>query len=110
ASGLTPPILQALYRAIPGYFQRDVVRQIAEQRVGVAYLDGWVEEPRLDGRRVAVRAFGNRAVHIIAGNAPVVSVLTLVRNAIVRGDAIVKSPSNDPFTSLALARTMLDMA
>ncbi|WP_352235705.1 cytochrome P450 [Lentzea sp. NBRC 102530] len=45
-------------------------------------------------------------MHVIAGNTPIIAAITLVRNAIVRGDAIVKLPSNDPVTALAIARTM----
>jgi len=49
-------------------------------------------------------------VHIIAGNVPIVGVATIVRNALTRSDAIIKSPSNDPLTTAAIARTMIDMA
>jgi hypothetical protein len=45
-------------------------------------------------------------VHIIAGNSPLISALTVIRNAITRSDAIVKAPSNDPLTAVAIARTM----
>lgn len=73
--------------------------------------EGWVEQPgSLPGVTARTRAFGARCVHVIAGNAPVVAVLTLIRNALTRSDAIIKAPSNDPLTSMALARTMIDMA
>ena len=62
-----------------------------------------------DGRKVSIRAFGARALHIIAGNSPVIAGLSILRNAITRSDAIIKSPSNDPFTALAIARTMIDL-
>jgi hypothetical protein len=45
-------------------------------------------------------------VHIVAGNSPLISALSIIRNAITRSDAIVKIPSNDPLTALAIARTM----
>jgi hypothetical protein len=86
------------------------VREIAEMTLGREYLDGWVEHPLADGRTAAIRAMGARAVHIIAGNSPLVSALTVIRNAITRSDAIVKAPSNDPLTALAIARTMADVA
>jgi hypothetical protein len=57
-----------------------------------------------------VRCFGARALHIVAGNAPGISALTIVRNAILRSDALIKAPSNDPFTALAIAETMCAMA
>ena len=82
----------------------------AEHTVGIPYLEGWVERTMTDGRRAAVRAFGARAVHIIAGNSPLIAALTVIRNAITRSDAVIKTPSNDPLTALAIVRTMVDIA
>ena len=59
---------------------------------------------------MAVRAFGARAVHVIAGNSPLISVQTVMSNAIARSDAIVKIPANDPYAIIAIARTMIEMA
>jgi hypothetical protein len=64
----------------------------------------------LDGRELRVRAFGARALHIPAGNGGLVSAITIIRNAITRSDAIVKVPSNDPLTAVAIARTLANVA
>jgi Acyl-CoA reductase (LuxC) len=53
---------------------------------------------------------GARGAHIIAGNIPIVATLTTMRTAVARNDAIVKLPSNDPLTAIAIARTMIEMA
>jgi hypothetical protein len=53
---------------------------------------------------------GARCLHITAGNSPITAIISLARNALTRSDAIIKSPSNDPFTALAVARTMIEMA
>jgi Acyl-CoA reductase (LuxC) len=98
------------YRSVAPVFARDTVREVAEKRIGIEYLDGWKPMQLLDGRTLSVRAFGARALHIIAGNSPVVAAMSFMRNAITRSDMIVKSPSNDPFTALAIARTMIQMA
>ena len=37
------------------------------------------------------------------------SILTVIRNALTRSDAIIKLPSNDPLTASALVRTMVEM-
>jgi hypothetical protein len=110
-SGLSDSILRHHYNGIPDFFQRDVVRDIAERLVGIDYLEGWVEQPETLKRntRLSIRAVGARAVHIIAGNVPVVGVTTVIRNAITRSDAIIKTPSNDPLTTAAVVRTMIDM-
>ncbi len=108
-SSLTPPVLRATYESLPYLFNRETAREIAEKTIGINHLEGWVPTMMNDGRRVSVRAFGARALHIIAGNSPVIAGLSILRNAITRGDAIIKSPSNDPFTALAIARTMVEM-
>lgn len=104
----TPPIVDASYAALPAMFARNHVREMAEKTVGIRYLEGWVEE-ELEGLRLGVRCFGARTLHIIAGNSPMISALTIIRNAILRSDAIIKTPSNDPFTAPTIARTMIDL-
>lgn len=106
-SSLTPPLLRQSYRALRHLFGRGFAAEMAESTVGVAALEGWVPRTLLDGRRVSVRAFGARAVHIIAGNSPIIAALSILRNALTRGDAIIKTPSNDPFTAQAIARSMI---
>lgn len=108
-SSLTRPLLRAAYESLPQLFTAKSARELAENTVGIDHLEGWVGKTLNDGRRVSIRAFGARALHIIAGNSPMVAALSILRNAITRSDAIIKSPSNDPFTALAIARTMLDM-
>lgn len=108
-SSLTPPLLKKSYESLPNIFSREMAREIADNTVGIDHLEGWVGKTMLDGRKVSIRAFGARALHIIAGNSPMIAALSIVRNAITRGDAIIKSPSNDPFTALAIARTMIDV-
>lgn len=109
-SDLTPPVLRTAYESLPSIFSRASVREIAERSVGIEYLERWVPHPLPDGRPAAVRAFGARSVHIIAGNSPLIAAMTVIRSAITRSDAIVKIPSNDPLTMLAIARTMEAMA
>jgi len=109
-SGLTEPTLRNCYETLGHFFDRDIVRESVENTIGIANLERWVERPVEGGGRVAVRAFGARAVHVIAGNVPGIAALTIVRNAVTRSDAIVKTPSNDPLTAVAIARTMVDMA
>ena len=110
-SGQTEPLLRAQYAAFPIFFDRATLSNVVVQRIGsTRYLDEWVEAPGSDGRTIAVRAFGARALHIVAGNGPAISAMSIIRNAISRSDAIIKSPSNDPFTALAIGRTMKEMA
>lgn len=106
----TPPIVDAAYADLPLMFQPEIVREQADELIGIPYLEGWVEAQRLGGISQRIRCFGGRMLHIVAGNAPLISAQTIVRNAILRSDAIIKTPSNDPFTALAIALTMCDTA
>ena len=57
-----------------------------------------------------MRAFPPRLVHILAGNAPGVAVLSIVRGALVKGVHLLKLPSNDLFSATAMLRTMAQVA
>jgi hypothetical protein len=110
-SGLSESILRYQYENIPFFFNREEMAMMVERSCGANYLEGWVPQPGgMPGVNARVRAFGSRAVHVIAGNAPIVSILTVIRNAFTRSDAIIKTPSNDPLTAAALARTLIDVA
>jgi hypothetical protein len=106
----TPPLLQWQYSQLPQLFKRDFIIEAAELPIGIRYLEGWIPTKMTDGRVASVRALGSRALHVVAGNSPVLSGITVLRNAITRSDAIIKAPSNDPLTALAIVRTMQVMA
>lgn len=110
ATELTPPILRWQYSLIQHFFSREMVRGYIDVPIGIPFVEGWQQVSLADGRRASIRAMGARCLHITAGNSPITALITLARNALTRSDAIVKSPSNDPFTALAVARTMIDMA
>jgi hypothetical protein len=103
-------ILRTGYVALPAMFTRDAMRELAETQVGIDYLEGWVPRRLLDGREIRVRAFGARTLHIPAGNGGLVSGITVLRSALTRSDVIIKAPSNDPLTAMAIARTLSDIA
>lgn len=109
-SGLGAPILRNAYSRLGAFFDKESLRDIADKTIGIPYLEGWVPREMRDGCVSSLRAVGARAVHVIAGNTPGVAALTIARNALVRSDAVIKTPSNDPATAVAIARTMIDMA
>jgi len=49
-------------------------------------------------------------LHIPAGNGGLVSAVTILRSIVTRCDTIIKAPSNDPLTAIAIARTLADVA
>jgi hypothetical protein len=109
-SGLTEPLLRRTYQLMRDCFEPGFVREFADSSIGIPYLEGWVTKRMGNGAKVSIRAIGARAVHVVAGNSPLVSSMTVMRNAVLRSDAIIKTPSNDPLTAAACARTMIEMA
>jgi len=111
ASGLAPSIVEAEFRKLSKLFDRAHIEAVADG-MGRPFLEGWCALARRNGDPMItrVRAVGARSLHIIAGNTPALAALTLVRNAVARSDAIIKIPSNDPGTAVALAQTMIDYA
>jgi hypothetical protein len=105
----TKPIMDAFFEHIEPMFDRERIRRMVNFTIGVPYLEGWVERD-IGPTRVGIRAYGARSMHIVAGNGPVLGALTILRGAVTRSDTIIKVPSNDPFTTAAIARTMVDMA
>jgi hypothetical protein len=110
ANVLPAEMLQNSYRVLGPLFSRDNVTEIADTQVGLDYLNGWVPHKLRDGRELRVRAFGSRVLHIPAGNGGLVSAVTILRSVITRSDVIIKAPSNDPLTAVAIARTLADVA
>lgn len=105
----SPLMAEALYESFHHMLDRRVLDEYVDQNIDRRCLDGWVETPLAD-RTIAVRAFGARALHVIAGNGPVIALMTVIANAIARSDAIVKLPSNEPGAAVAIAKTMIDFA
>jgi hypothetical protein len=110
ASNLTASVVEAIYEdQLARFFEPRRMLEAIDRRIGREYLEGWVHEHDADGRDLRVRAFGARTTHVVAGNSPGVTAQTVVRNALTRGDAIIKTPANDPVTAVAILRTMIDL-
>ncbi|MHA1450475.1 MAG: acyl-CoA reductase, partial [Candidatus Hodarchaeales archaeon] len=107
-NGLTAPIIESAYRQVPLFFNKDILKVIVENEIGSRYLDGWIETPVPRGKAM-VRAYGAKALHIIAGNVPLVAALSIIRGALVKSDNIIKLPSNDPLTATAILKTMIEV-
>lgn len=110
ANPLSPSLLRNSYLTLGPVFGRETVREMVESQIGIDHLEGWVPHRLRDGREARVRAFGSRVLHIPAGNGALVSAVSILRSVVTRGDAIVKAPSNDPLTAVAIARTLAEVA
>lgn len=100
-------IVQRSYQSLPHLFGRERMLSLVEGEIGdPALLDGWVPFANRIGETGTIRAFPARLVHVLAGNAPGVAALSIVRGAISKGVNLLKMPSNDLFTAPAILRTM----
>lgn len=104
-------VLKRAYESLPHLFTRQWLQFLIDGELGGAdILDGWrcVTDP--GGRQAQYRAFPPRLVHILAGNAPGVAAISIIRGALTKGINLLKLPSNDPFTATAILRTMAQVA
>jgi hypothetical protein len=107
---LGPRILEAAYRSLGGIFDRSSLEFQVEQEVGRHRLDGWAPVVDPTGRTRRVRAFPPRLIHVLAGNTPGVTAITIARSALTKGVHLLKLPSNDLFTATAMLRTLEEIA
>lgn len=101
-------ILEQEYAQIGRAFSREVLERQLDTIDAVA-LDGWRLVPTADGRASRVRAYPPRLVHLLAGNSPSVAAMTIAWTALLKGVGLLKMPSNDPCTAVAILRTMADI-
>jgi hypothetical protein len=106
----TPPLIDNEFASLPAMFDRAQVREKIDSTIGLEFLEGWVEKTLADSTVLGVRAFGARAVHVIPGNGALAAARTIITSAMTRSDCIIKTPSNNPFAPVAIARTMVELA
>jgi hypothetical protein len=103
-------VVENLYREAPLYLSRQLLESMVDSNfANREALDGWVERTDPYGSKLAVRAFPPRIVHMLAGNAPAGCVASIAQGAIVKAVNLFKMPSGDPFTTVAVLRTMADI-
>ena len=104
-------VLERSYHSLSRCFDRASLEFQIEQELGGAdVLDGWREVTTNSGRTARIRAFPPRLVHIIAGNAPGVTAMTVARGALTKGVNLLKLPSNDLYTASAVLRGLAAVA
>jgi len=103
-------VVENLYRQAPMYLTRPLLESMVDSNFADRQaLDGWVERVDLYGNKGAVRAFPSRMVHMLAGNAPSGCVASIAQGALVKSVNLFKMPSSDPFTTVAVLRTMAEI-
>ncbi|OAA24576.1 Acyl-CoA reductase (LuxC) [Frankia sp. EI5c] len=114
---LTAQVGQMPRRMIENTFRRPgqfLTRQAIQFRLETTFrdprmLDGWVAHTDPHGRTTRIRAFPPRLVHMLAGNSPSAAMTSIADAALVKAINVFKLPSADPFTAVAVLRTMADI-
>ena len=106
-SPLPRDVLERSYAGLGRAFdRRGLIFQVEQELGGADVLDGWrVIADAPSGRTHRMRAFPPRLIHVIAGNAPGVAALSVMRGALTKGVHLIKLPSNDLFTATAILRS-----
>ncbi len=73
------------------------------------YFDEWVERTDSHGQTAALRIFPPRLIHMLAGNSPSSCVSSIAQGAMLKAINVFKMPSSDPFSCVAVLRTMADI-
>jgi hypothetical protein len=100
-------VVENVARHAVAYLNKDILKAEVEQNFpDPRALDGWVPKQDFTGRKSFVRAFAPRLIHVLPGNSPGVAVKSVAQGAMVKGINLFKMSSADPFTMVAILRTM----
>lgn len=103
-------VVENLYHAAPHMLSRSsLVSMVESNFADSAILDGWVERRDEQGNTGRLRAFPPRMIHMLAGNAPAGCIASIAQGALVKAVNLFKMPSSDPFTTVAVLRTMAEI-
>jgi hypothetical protein len=100
-------VLENQVKGAAAYLDKRLLNTVVEQNFpNPKALDEWVPHQDYTGRRSFVRAFAPRLVHVLPGNSPGVAVKSIAQGAMVKAINLFKMSSSDPFTTVAILRTM----
>jgi hypothetical protein len=100
-------LLEAQVKMAAAYLDKRLLETVVERNFpDPKALDEWIPQQDFTGRRSFVRAFAPRLVHVLPGNSPGVAVKCIAQGALVKAVNLFKMSSSDPFTTVAILRTM----
>ncbi|MGW0684047.1 acyl-CoA reductase [Streptomyces sp. NPDC002754] len=103
-------VLEEQVRHASSYLDARLLRTVVEENFpDPRALDSWVPKEDFTGRTSFVRAFAPRLIHVLPGNSPGVAVKSIAQGALVKAVNLFKMSSSDPFTTVAILRTMADI-
>ena len=103
-------VLETQVKGAAAYLDKRLLTTVLERNFpDPKALDEWVPQQDHTGRRSFVRAFAPRLVHVLPGNSPGVAVKSIAQGALVKAVNLFKMSSSDPFTTVAILRTLADI-
>lgn len=100
-------VVEAVSRHAVAYLDKRILTAELEQNFpDPRALDTWIPKEDFTGRKSFVRAFAPRLIHVLPGNSPGVAVKSIAQGSLVKGINLFKMSSADPFTMVAILRTM----
>ncbi|GAA2132867.1 acyl-CoA reductase [Actinomadura napierensis] len=103
-------VLESQVTGAAAYLDRRLLQTVVEQNFpDPRALDEWIPKQDFTGRKSFVRAFAPRLVHVLPGNSPGVAVKSIAQGAMVKAVNLFKMSSSDPFTTVAILRTMAEI-
>ena len=100
-------VLENQVKAAAAYLDKRLLNTVVERNFpDPKALDEWIPQQDYTGRRSFVRAFAPRLIHVLPGNSPGVAVKSIAQGAMVKAVNLFKMSSSDPFTTVAILRTM----
>jgi hypothetical protein len=103
-------VLEAQFKSAAAYLDKRLLQTVVEQNFpDPKALDEWVPKQDFTGRKSFVRAFAPRLIHVLPGNSPGVAVKSIAQGAMVKAVNLFKMSSSDPFTTVAVLRTMAEI-
>jgi hypothetical protein len=103
-------VLEGQVKSAAAYLDKRLLQTVVEQNFpDPKALDEWVPKRDFTGRKSFVRAFAPRLIHVLPGNSPGVAVKSIAQGAMVKAVNLFKMSSSDPFTTVAVLRTMAEI-
>jgi hypothetical protein len=103
-------IIENLFRRARPLLARDMLMDgMKASFPDLRYFDEWIERTDAHGNTAAMRCFPPRMIHMLAGNSPSSCVSSIAQGAMLKAINVFKMPSSDPFSCVAVLRTMADV-
>ncbi len=105
-SGYSAEMIEHAYDHVVSIFSKQYISQTIKSEIqDEAFLDNWLKQ---DSIYIHAQPRG-KVLHVLAGNAPPISAVSMLRGSLTKNSNIIKMASGDLVTSVYLASSFLDV-